>query len=332
MSVPDSTQPTVAVIGAGMTGITCARALADAGFDVTVFEKSRGLGGRMATRRVGKTLTIDHGAQFITARSDAFKDFMQRACKAGTADVWRPKLGEDEEAQGEKYPGDDWYVGRPRMNSFLKPLAQGLKIREKATVSSIERDEKGWRITCAKGEPAVFDRVICTTPVDQARTLLASEPSMIDAMKEVSVAPCWALLMASEARLRVDSEILRNPTDGIAWMARNNTKPGRGASGSVWVVHASVDWSRKNLEMDKDDAIDALLALVSDVTEKRLPSTTYISSHRWRYAQTETPLGQPFISSDNGTLFIGGDWCLGARVEYAYQSGQAIADALINAD
>lgn len=325
MSASDSSKPTVAVIGAGMTGITCARALADAGFDVTVFEKSRGLGGRMATRRVGKTLTIDHGAQFITARSDAFKDFMQRACKAGTADIWTPKTDD-----ADLNTDDDWYVGRPRMNSFLKPLAQGLNIREKATVSSIARDENGWRITCAKGEPEVFDRVVCTTPVDQARNLLVTELSIIDAMKNVTVAPCWALLMASEARLRVNSEVLRNPTPDIAWMARNNTKPGRGAAGSVWVVHASVDWSRENLEMDKDDAIDAMLALVAQVADSRKHVTTYESAHRWRYAQTETPLGQPFISSDNGTLLIGGDWCLGARVEYAYQSGQAIANALIN--
>ena len=98
MASANNSKQTVAVIGAGMTGITCARALYVAGYDVTVFEKSRGLGGRMATRRVGKTLTIDHGAQFITARSDAFKSFMQRACKAGTAEIWQPRLGEDEEA------------------------------------------------------------------------------------------------------------------------------------------------------------------------------------------------------------------------------------------
>ena len=326
MASANNSKQTVAVIGAGMTGITCARALYVAGYDVTVFEKSRGLGGRMATRRVGKTLTIDHGAQFITARSDAFKSFMQRACKAGTAEIWQPRLGEDEEAVD-----DDWYVGRPRMNSFLKPLAQGLNIREKATVSTITRDWQGWRITFAKGEPETFDRVVCTTPVDQARTLLATEPHIIETIKDVTVAPCWALLMASEARLRVDGDVLRAPTDDIAWMARNDTKPGRGAAGSVWVVHASVDWSRKNLEMDKDDAIDALLALVGKVTGGKLPTTTYESSHRWRYAQTENPLGQPFVATDDGTLYVGGDWCLGARVEYAFESGNAIAAALIEA-
>lgn len=327
MASDPNTKPTIAVIGAGMTGIICARALVDAGYDVTVFEKSRGLGGRMATRRVGKTLTIDHGAQFITARSDEFKDFMQRACKSGTADVWHPKLEEDEDA-----PNDDWFVGKPRMNSFLKPLANGLNIRAKAVVSSITRAEQGWKVACLKAEPETFDRVICTTPVDQARNLLATETAMIDAIQNVTVAPCWALLMASEARLRVDAEVLRAPTDDIAWMARNNTKPGRGAAGSVWVVHASVDWSRQNLEMDQDDAIDALLALVADIAGKRMPVTTYESAHRWRYAQTETPLGQPFVSSDDGTLYVGGDWCLGARVEYAYQSGNAIADALIKAN
>lgn len=326
MASTDKSKPSIAVIGAGMTGVICARTLVDAGYDVTVFEKSRGLGGRLATRRVGKTLTIDHGAQFITARSDKFKSFMQRACKAGTADIWLPKLGDE-----DKNPDDDWFVGRPRMNSFLKPLAQELNIRSKATVSSITRDEQGWRITCAKGAPETFDRVICTTPVDQARTLLAAELNIIDTMKTVTVAPCWTLLMASEARLRVDGEVLRNPTPDIAWMARNNTKPGRGAAGSVWVVHASVEWSRQNLELDKDDAIDALLALVTEVAGKRLHATTYESAHRWRYAQTETPLGQPFVASDDGTLYVGGDWCLGARVEYAFESGNAIATALIDA-
>ena len=317
--------PSVAVIGAGMAGITCARALVDAGFDVTVFEKSRGLGGRIATRRVGKTLTMDHGAQFITARSDVFKDFMQRACKAGTADVWHPKM--DDSGQGTD---DEWFVGRPRMNSFLKPLAQGLDIRSKATVSSITRDEQGWRIECAKGAPEIFDRVVCTVPVDQARTLLATEQNITDAIKNVVVAPCWTLLMASEMRLRVDAEVLRNPTANIAWMARNNTKPGRGAAGSVWVVHASVDWSRRNLELDKYEAIDALLGLVAEVSGSRKHVTTYESAHRWRYAQTETPLGQPFASTDDGTLFVGGDWCLGARVEYAFESGSAIATAVID--
>lgn len=326
MSSAPNVKPTVAVIGAGMTGITCARALADAGFDVTVFEKSRGLGGRMATRRVGKTLTIDHGAQFITARSNAFKGFMQRACKAGTADVWHPKL-----LVADENADDDWFVGRPRMNAFLKPLAQGLDIRFKAVVSSITRDEKGWHVACLKAEPETFDRVICTTPVDQARNLLATETALIETIQNVKVAPCWALLMASEARLKVDADVLRKPTPDIAWMARNNTKPGRGAAGSVWVVHASVEWSRQNLEMDQDDAIDALLALVAVVVGSRLPTTTYESAHRWRYAQTETPLGQTFVSSDDSTLFVGGDWCLGARVEYAYQSGNAIAAALINA-
>ena len=326
MSSNDNSKRRVAVIGAGMAGMTCARALADAGCDVTVFEKSRGLGGRMATRRVGKTLTIDHGAQFITARSDAFKAFMQRACKAGTADIWRPNKGD-----ADTGADDDWFVGTPRMNAFLKPLAQGLNIRSKATVSAITRDDQGWRVACAKGEPETFDRVVCTIPVDQARNVLASEPAVIETIRNVTVAPCWALLMASEARLRVDADVLRSPTTNIAWMARNNTKPGRGAAGSVWVVHASVDWSRQNLEMDKDDAMDALLALVADVVGKRLHATTYESAHRWRYAQTETPLGQPFVASDDGTLYVGGDWCLGARVECAFESGGAIAAALIDA-
>lgn len=318
-------ESSVAVIGAGMTGITCARALSDAGFDVTVFEKSRGLGGRMATRRVGNTLTIDHGAQFFTARSAGFKAFLRRAQKSGSTDLWTPQTLDGHEAS------DDWFVGTPRMNAILKSETRGLDIRSRALVSSIVRRDNNWEISCGdKTDPETFGHVVCTTPVDQTRTLLASEPGIIDQMKDVTIAPCWALLMASEAKLRVGADVLRSPSDDIAWMARDNTKPGRHAKGDVWVVHASPAWSRENLEMPPDDAADAIRALVSDALDTKLREPTYVSAHRWRYAQTETPLGQPFIASDDHTLYVGGDWCLGARVEYAYQSGRAIADALIN--
>ena len=125
MASANNSKQTVAVIGAGMTGITCARALYVAGYDVTVFEKSRGLGGRMATRRVGKTLTIDHEAQFITARSDAFKSFMQRACKAGTAEIWQPTVDEDEEAVDEELVADEGAADEGAVRVSFRALVAG---------------------------------------------------------------------------------------------------------------------------------------------------------------------------------------------------------------
>ncbi len=289
----------VAIIGAGMAGVTCARKLADNGITPVIFEKSRGLGGRLATRRVD-SLRFDHGAQFVTARRDEFRQYLDQH-----AVPWWP------DGAGE------WFVGTPAMNALIKPMSEGLNIRLGEQVTP-QRTNAGWKI----GDE-YFDHVISTVPVTQARMLF---PELTTALTEVLVTPCWTLMIAFAAPPDWPDMWRSRETD-IAWIAKNASKPERDAGQDCWVAHASAHWSETHLEVDKDIAKEHLIDLIRSMRGE-LPEVTYAAAHRWRYALTTTPLGQPYIHSSDQTLLVGGDWCLGARVEDAWESGRAMASAL----
>ncbi len=317
----------VAVIGAGVAGITCAQALRGHGFDPVMFEKSRGVGGRLATRRAEGDLTIDHGAQFMTARTPDFQNVMRQAIAAGTVAPWSPDV-----RAGNRPAQENWFVGVPTMNAFLKPMISGVEAHFGCELATIVRAGTGWRIKCV--DPAIdetFQHVVCTVPAPQAQKLLAEDRPFGDRLADVSVAPCWALLFGIEGRLDVKGDLWRSNKQDVSLLARNASKPDRQSEVEGWIAHACPTWSIRHLEHTADDARDLLLALVGKRLGVALPALKYVRAHRWRYALTTAPLGAPYISTDDRTLFVGGDWCLGARVECAYQSGAAIAAALIEA-
>ena len=314
------------MIGAGVAGVTCSWHLKTHGFHPTIFEKSRGIGGRLATRRMDDGVAFDHGAQFITARSAAFQRTVDQALETGTAECWHPRSRNGPDAKAA-----DWIVGTPAMNAMIKPLALGIDIRLSTEVTTIEREGDGWHVRADSGvADEVFDAVICTAPAPQARVMLASEPTMVNALAGVAIAPCWALMFTLAASFDSGFDVMRAESDDLAWIARNGSKPGRRPENDCWVAHASPQWSQAFLEYDRDDVAKRMIEMLPRAFG-RVPEIDFAIAHRWRYALTTAPLGKPYVCSDDRTLFVGGDWCLGARVEFAFESGQEIANALISA-
>ena len=317
----------IAIIGAGMAGLTCASHLAARGFRPTVFEKSRGLGGRLATRRADDGMAFDHGAQYVTARSAAFRSMLRTAMEAGTADRWRPRLAEPAEpARAE------WFVGTPAMNAMAKPLAAEVDLRLETEIAAIRREDGAWRVVGPTEDTGVrFDVVVCVAPAPQARRLLASEPGGAEALAKVSLAPCWALMVGFASAVDPGFDVRRSDREDLAWIARNGSKPGRDSETDCWVVHAGPDWSRDHLDLDRDRVAGMMIEKLPGAFGVPLPEVVRATAHRWRYARTTAPLGTPFLASADRTLFLGGDWCLGARVECAFDSGLAIARVLTGA-
>jgi len=323
MSLQSHAVPRIAVIGAGMAGLACANALSRQGVPVVVFDKSRGLGGRMAARRVDGGASFDHGAQYVTARSFAFKRYLDTACAVGAASPWQPVQAEFAAI------GETWFTGTPAMKALVKPLADGLEIHRATQVTAVSRDGSGWRLaTSGGGDPERFDFVVCTTPAPQAQALLAAQHDIAAALGMVTTAPCWALMVSFATPVRPGFDVRQAMDAPIAWLARSASKPGRQLEPDCWVVHASPAWSRAHLEAAPDDVARRLLDLLPGAFATALPEVEHIAAHRWRYARTTTALGQPYLRSADGTLLLGGDWCLGARVEYAFASGRAIAAEL----
>lgn len=304
---------TIAIIGSGMSGLACAARLAAAGRGVTLFDKGRGIGGRMATRRAEGGFQFDHGAQVITGESAEFLAMIEAARRVRAVADWQ-------DGQGRTHP-----VGTPGMTALAKFLAQGLTVHQGTEITSVTRDADGWRLS--SDQPlGTFSQVICTVPAPQAMRLLGD--ALTDTVDKAVYAPSLTLMVALHRRIDAP-RTQTNPTNALAWIAHDGSKPGR-PSQTCWVAQATPDWSVTHLELSKDEIAARMLDLF--LTHHGLDATdvAYATAHRWRYALVKNPLGQPFVTSPDGTLYAGGDWCLGPRIEHAWLSGTAIADDILH--
>jgi renalase len=304
----------VAVIGAGIAGLACARRLLDAGATVAVFEKSRGLGGRCATRRIDD-LAFDHGAQYATAKTDAFRDYLTHAEAEGRAARWLA-------AEDLRNDGYERYVGVPGMSSLALGLGSGLDVRTKTEVTSLLRTATGWALGLDTGDAeGSYAAVVLAIPAPQALALLPDH-RFAPSLAGISFAPCWSGLMAFSERVEAPDLIDKNGP--IFWAARDETKPGRESVADCWVLHATAAWSRENFDERPEDIAPALGDAFAAARGGALPETVHLSAHRWRYALVEQPLGQEFLWDEEQGLGLCGDWCLSPRIEAAFTSGDAL--------
>lgn len=316
--------PRIAIIGAGMAGITCAHALQQIGCLPVVLEKSRGIGGRLATRRTVEGDYFDHGAQYITARQASFQLMLQSLERLQTAATWNPI-----DPARITPPPQPWMVGIPGMRALLEPLADALELHTQSAVTALRRSPQGWHLetdTEATFEP--FDAVVCTAPAAQCHALFSHFPALQAALAQVRMAPCWAAMLRYADALPASFDARRYRTGAIGWLARQSSRPGYPGKPHSWVLHASAAWSQSHLETPAEQVLVQLQRELESLLGCGLPPLSYAAVHRWRYALTTVPLGQACLANDDDALYAAGDWCLGARVESAHASGLAAAAAV----
>lgn len=305
----------VAVVGAGIAGLACAQKLVNAGVEVSVFDKGRHVGGRMATRQqAGRQL--DHGAQFFTARGGAFRQAVRSWLSVGVIAEWTPKAGE--------LSAKTRYVGRGMNRALPEFLARNLDISLETEVAPLRG---GGELLSRSGETlGRFDHIVVTAPTAQAARLVA--PLGLDVLlTRGSHAPCWAVLVELVSRPCEEDVLLKGGP--LGWMACDSSKPGR-PPGETWVLHASPQWSRAHLELDRDAVAERLVRAFA--TRLRTPiEVTFAVAHRWRYAQVEQPVGQRCLHDRKQGVTIAGDGMIAPRVEAAWESGTAAAERLLDA-
>ncbi|NDP37245.1 MAG: FAD-dependent oxidoreductase [Rhodoferax sp.] len=341
----------IAIIGAGMAGVSCARTLVQAGHQVTLLEKSRDVGGRMATRDTPFG-TFDSGTQYFTVRDPRFARALATVpsvCKAWSANTIRV-LDEHGQIGTTSVPtAETHWVPTPGMNALVKRWAQPLlehnSIELETRVTHLDRDAvhpKQWQLHTEgqDGSQHVFsgfDAVLLAIPAEQARLLLETSPqadALAQKIDRVDAAPCWTLMVAFPQAVQPGLTTLgpqwnaaRSTHHRIAWLARESSKPGRG-SVERWTVQASAAWSQEHLQDDVARVQAKLLKAFSEVTGIRA-EPAHIDTQRWLYAQTTKPLGKSHLWDARAGLGVCGDWCLGHRVENAFVSGLELALAVV---
>lgn len=327
-----------AIIGAGIAGLSAARRLVAEGEAVHLFDKGRGPGGRLSTRRAETSmgeLRWDHGAQFFTARSDAFSEELVRLRDQGAVAQWQPRLadvrrGAEGWTLGVRPSGHgrgSLFVGTPAMNTVIKAMAAGLTIDWERRVTAINRDGQASLLEFEDGKTAgPFDTVICAIPAEQAAMLLAgASPCLADEAAKARSAPCWAVMLAFDTPVRAGWDGANVSGGALSWVARNASKPGR-SPGDTWVLHASPGWSAANIDLDAEAVADCLVTEFCGITNAQAP--VHSAAHRWLYAKVETPSGSRFGWDAENRIAAIGDWRSGPRVEEAWLSGHACAGFL----
>jgi hypothetical protein len=326
--------PRVAVVGAGMAGLACAGALRQRGADVTVFEKGRVPGGRVATR-LTEHGSFDHGAQYFTVRTHRFEAHVQRWIAAGVVAPWTGRLiAFDRRQVVEGALAATRYVGVGGMNAIGRHLAAGLDIQLETRVARLERRGDAWslfdevnRRLSVRG----FDAVVLTAPSPQTAELLKDHTPLAQAAAAVRWEPYWTAMLAVSRGTGLDYEAAFVNDDPIlGWVSRDDRKPERAKVNGVaerWVLHACPRWSRKYLELAPEAAAHWLGRAFSSRVGRPVTVRNLVA-HRWRYATPVRPLAETFLWDDVMRIGAAGDWCGEPRVEGAFLSGLALAEAV----
>lgn len=310
----------VIVVGAGWSGLTAATRLASLGYSVVVVEKSRGPGGRSATRRIDG-FSFDHGAQYLTARSDAFARQVEAWSGAGLLASWDPAMavfGHRPDHAG-KAPANRW-VGLGGMNAVLHRLAEGVDCRCRWPVVEVGFDGKLWQVSSASGESLMGRSLLLTAPPAQAVDLLGSRHPLSPRLESVDMLPCWAVMAGFDKAPDVAFDAAFVNEGPLSWIARSDSKAGS-RSGPAWIGHATADWSMENLALEPEAVAPLLLAAMGELDSGLGSQPAVCTAHLWRYAMARSPIEGPILADDGQKLVLAGDWCAGERIEGAWISG-----------
>lgn len=347
----------VAIIGAGVAGLTCARTLLDQGVDVTVFDKGKVPGGRLASGR-SPGLDADMGAQYFTVRDPQFARLIQACSDEEVVARWdgRIRALAHRGAPLLETPAQERWVGAPTMSALARRLARDIPIHSSHRVDVVERRAGRYELAGTVGARGVtlvprdeaneetlmalgdFDVLLVFLPSDQAHPLIRNvSATLADAAARAPCDPCVSLAFVCDSQALHDA-----PFDGLfvgrdadaerilCWVARDSSKPKRSATdGARWVLHSAPEWSRAHLRDPREGIERLLLEELADLLGIPRFEAKATMFRRWAYARPRSSVSTPMLFDREAKLGLGGDWTAGGRVEGAFLSGLALAQRVL---
>lgn len=353
----------VAIIGAGLSGVTCGRQLQAAGYRVCLLDKSRGLGGRMATRRVSREssddVRVDHGLRYWQPASDELKALTEELLATKVLKPWQASHYEIREA-GVTTPVEEStprYVAEAGMSAIAKYLTKDFTPDENLLTNhsavSLRYQGGGWQITCEGGQLVSAKRCAIAIPAPQAADLLKNSDAAkdfsvaIDQLSAVTYSPCITVLAGYCSRYNQQmgeldpkgwavTDFAGTSTD---WTGLDSSKRAS-ADRPVIVIHSKVGFAQQYLDLgDLQPAASVLLRANARKFADWIAQPEWFQIHRWRYAYVENAYSGSVLNASE-TLACGGDWCVPSTqkssqkspplqpIDHAYLSGLALGEAI----
>ncbi|GAB4370388.1 MAG: FAD-dependent oxidoreductase [Elainellaceae cyanobacterium] len=335
-----------AVIGAGLAGLVCAQRLRQSGLKVVVLEKSRGLGGRLATRRLSQTWA-DHGVRCLKEQGDLTQHLIQVLEQQQILHRWTETVYELQSGQFTPSPRSyPRYASASGITAIAKFLGQGLEIwRGQRVQEIIPQTDRTWAFVLEPQEvepapPLRAKALIVAIPAPQASLLLhpltkQGLPADIwAALQSVQFDPCITAIAtygnqaANSGALLGQAFTFPDSLD-LSWVGVENSKqPGHQSDRQLVVVYQSVaSFAQTHLDaVDLQPAGRYLIHSAAQSLGAWLNSPEQLQVHRWRYAFARLSCSNRYLFTDLPLpLLCSGDWCGGSTIEAALQSGLASA-------
>ncbi|NEQ21834.1 MAG: FAD-dependent oxidoreductase [Microcoleus sp. SIO2G3] len=340
----------VAIIGAGLAGLTCAQQLHQAGYSVVVIEKSRGVGGRLATRRLHDT-RADHGVRYLESQGKLVQQLIEILLQRNILQTWTTTTYELDSGKPESGVGSELhpsavtsYVAPTGMTAVAKVLATGLDIRLNRRVQAMVPTEKAWQLTLEPTDEQPSElmakAVVVATPAPQALMILEPLEGMglpsvfLDSLRSVEFDPCLSAIALYPAQREKDlvqlnpawKSITLTHDPDLAWIGLDSSKR-LDTSVPIFVLQSTPKFANRYLDAtDLQSAGQQMLSRAAQLLMPWLDTPESLQVHRWRYAFPQRSLPTDYLAATTPLPVICcGDWCGGNRIESALHSGLAAA-------
>lgn len=312
----------IAIIGSGISGLSIARKLNQEN-QVTIFEKSRSVGGRMATRRSEK-FHFDHGAQFFTAKNLEFMAICKEARAENAIDLWDATFAEvvvNKISHTWKFDNHikPHYVGTPQMNNFCKFLAKDFDVKLNEEIIDISFENQKWSLKTRDNDFNNFDFLIIAIPSSQAVNLAPPNFKYLRVLENIKMLPCFSMMIGLKEKLQLGFDAALVKESIISWISVNNSKIGRPDNFSLLVNSGNL-WAKDNLEEDIEIVKFKLINELHKIITFDDDAIEYINIHRWRYANAPFKVKQKSLFDRDLNLGVCGDYFISGRVESAFLS------------
>ena len=279
----------IAVVGAGMAGITIA-SMVNGKFNVDVFEKSKGVGGRMSTRKETPFI-FDHGAQFFKIKTSDFKNYLSELFSQQIIQPWNFRLAYFDGLNLSKIKfikdEDKFYVGVPNMDTIIKHLSKNCNVILNTKIERIIKENDKWNLYDQnKKSYGTYDWVVLSLPANQSLELITEKISFYPLIEKIKMKGCFSLMVGMSESLNLDYDAALIENEDIAWIAVNNSKPSR-MSNYCLLINSSYEYASKNIDTSRDKVLKHLLNISSKFVNYDLLKSNMIKIHEWRYVEAK---------------------------------------------